>query len=182
MGNPVYDTPLQRIDGSDATLEDHAGQVLLVVNVASECGLTPQYEALQQLHQQYRDRGFSVIGFPANNFGAQEPGTNDEIHAFCTGKFGVEFPMYAKISVTGEDRHPLYNALVSAHPNRMENTPSQLLEVLEKNNLAPNDPTGVMWNFEKFLIGRDGAVLQRFAPDIAPDDERVTAAIATALA
>jgi glutathione peroxidase len=181
VSNPIYDIPLNRIDGADTSLADHEGSVLLVVNVASKCGLTPQYEALEKVHESYRGKGFSVLGFPANNFGAQEPGSNDEIQEFCTSKFGVEFPMYSKISVTGGDRHPLYDALISAQPKRVEDDPSQLKEVLNKNNMGPKDDEDIMWNFEKFLLGRDGSVVARFAPDIPPDDPRVTQTIEKAL-
>ena len=126
-------------------------------------------------------KGFSVLGFPANNFAGQEPGTNEEIQQFCETSFGVKFPLYSKISVTGEDRHPLYDALIAAHPDRVENNPSQLHTVLKENNLAPANDVDIMWNFEKFLIGRDGSVVARFAPDVAPDDPRVTDAIDKAL-
>ena len=109
MADSLYDIPLQRIDGSEATLEDYAGKVLLIVNVASKCGLTPQYDGLEALYRRYREDGLVVIGFPANNFAGQEPGSNEEIAEFCRATFGVEFPMFAKISVLGEDRHPLYD-------------------------------------------------------------------------
>lgn len=177
----LYDIALNSIDGADASLKDHAGNVLLVVNVASQCGLTPQYEALEKVHEAYRDRGFAVLGFPANDFGAQEPGTNEEIQEFCSSKFGVEFPMFSKISVTGDTRHPLYDELIAAQPSRQENDPSQLKQVLSDNNMGPKNETDIMWNFEKFLVSKDGDVLARFAPDIAPDDERVTRAIEGAL-
>lgn len=181
MSNPIYEIPVDRIDGSSAALGEHEGSVLLIVNVASKCGLTPQYEALEKVHETYSDRGFSVLGFPANNFGGQEPGTNQEIQEFCKTKFGVRFPVYSKISVTGSDRHPLYDALISAQPDRVENQPSQLRQVLDKNNLGPKSDEDIMWNFEKFLVGRDGKVLARFAPDITPDDPRVAEAIDRAL-
>lgn len=177
----LYNIPLKRIDGSNASFGDHAGNVLLVVNVASQCGLTPQYEALEKIHEKYRDQGFSVLGFPANNFGAQEPGTDEEIQAFCTGNFGIRFPMFSKISVTGADRHPLYDALIAAQPGRVENEPSQLKEILVKNNMGPKNDEDILWNFEKFLIGKDGTVVARFAPDIPPDDARVTRAIEAAI-
>jgi glutathione peroxidase len=181
MSNPIYDIGINRIDGSDATLKEHEGDVLLVVNVASRCGLTPQYEGLEKIHENYRDKGFAVLGFPANNFAGQEPGSNDEIKQFCETQFGVQFPLYSKISVKGDDRHPLYDALIGAHPDRVENEPSQLKKVLEENNLAPDNDLDVMWNFEKFLVGRDGTVIERFAPDVTPDDERLTGAIEKAL-
>ena len=178
----LYDIPVNRIDGSASSLKDKKGEVLLVVNVASKCGLTPQYAGLEQLHEKYRGKGFSVVGFPANNFAGQEPGTNAEISDFCTTKFGVQFPMYEKISVRGADQHPLYAALVSEQPRAQKNDPSQLRTILEKNGLAPKTETEVMWNFEKFLVSRDGKAVARFAPDIAPDDARITSAIEAELA
>ena len=181
MSKSIYDIAVDKIDGTPASLGDHQGSVLLVVNVASKCGLTPQYDALEKLHQQYQAKGFSVVGFPANNFGGQEPGTNAEIQTFCQSEFNVQFPLYSKISVTGDDRHPLYDSLIAAKPKRVENEPSQLKEVLEQNNMGPKNEVDILWNFEKFLVGRDGSVVERFAPDITPDDPRVTAAIDKAL-
>ena len=181
MTDTIYDIKVNRIDGTPASLRDHEGNVLMVVNVASKCGLTPQYEALEQMHETYRDKGFAVLGFPANNFAGQEPGTNEEIQDFCTATFGVQFPMFSKISVTGDDRHPLYDALIEAHPSRVETEDGKLRGLLEQTNLAPDKDTDIMWNFEKFLIGRDGSVVARFAPDVTPDDPRVTASIDKAL-
>jgi glutathione peroxidase len=178
----LYDIPVNTIDGSSATLKDKKGEVLLVVNVASKCGLTPQYEGLEKLHEKYAGKGFAVLGFPANNFAGQEPGSNAEISEFCTTKFGVQFPMYAKISVRGDDMHPLYSELVSEQPKAQQNNPSQLREILTKNNLGPKTDTEVMWNFEKFLVDRNGKAVARFAPDIAPDDARITSAIEAELA
>jgi glutathione peroxidase len=157
----LADIPLKTIAGADASLADHAGKVLLIVNVASRCGLTPQYEGLEALYRKYRDRGFAVLGFPANDFGAQEPGSNDEIATFCTTNFGVDFPMFAKISVKGPDKHPLYAGLIaqSATPD-----------------------AEIAWNFEKFLLGRDGTLLRRFSPRTTPDDAELVAAIEGALA
>ncbi|HEX2590981.1 MAG TPA: glutathione peroxidase [Rhizomicrobium sp.] len=178
----LYDIPVDRIDGSKASLKDKKGDVLLVVNVASKCGLTPQYEALEKLHEKYAGKGFAVLGFPANNFAGQEPGSNEEIAEFCTTKFNVQFPMYAKISVRGDDMHPLYAELVSEQPAAQKNDPSQLRQILDKNGLGPKTDTEVMWNFEKFLVDRNGKAVARFAPDIAPDDARITAAIEAELA
>jgi glutathione peroxidase len=178
----LYDIPVNRIDGSSASLEQKKGDVLLVVNVASKCGLTPQYEGLEKLHEKYSGRGFAVLGFPANNFAGQEPGSNAEISEFCTTKFGVQFPMFAKISVRGDDMHPLYAELVSEQPKAQQNDPSQLRQILDKNNLGPKTDTEVMWNFEKFLVSRDGRAVARFAPDITPDDTRIVTAIEAELA
>jgi glutathione peroxidase len=156
MPSPLYDIPVDRIDGSQASLGDYAGRVLLVVNVASKCGLTPQYDGLEALYRAYKDKGLTVVGFPANNFMGQEPGTNEEIQEFCRLTYGVDFPMFAKISVKGEDRHPLYEALAGDED--------------------------ISWNFEKFLIGRDGKVAARFSPKTVPEDPAVVAAIETELA
>ncbi len=182
MSNALSQISFKKMDGSDATLNDYHGSVVLIVNVASACGLTPQYDALEKLYESHRARGLVVLGFPANNFGAQEPGSNEEIVEFCRGNFGVQFPMAQKISVTGDDAHPLYRQLVAARPSAEKNPESKLLEILKANNLAPKNDTDVMWNFEKFLLNRKGEVVGRFAPDIAPDDARIVAAIEAELA
>jgi glutathione peroxidase len=173
----IYDIPVRKIDGKDATLKDYKGDVLLVVNVASKCGLTPQYDALEKVYQTYRDKGFKVLGFPANNFAGQEPGTDAEIQDFCSASFNVDFPMFSKISVAGEDRHPLYKELISAHPDRVNKPESPLKKILDERGLSPKSETDVLWNFEKFLVSRDGSVVGRFAPDITPDDPALTKAI-----
>lgn len=182
MTSTLQDIPLTRINGDAATLADYAESVLLIVNVASKCGLTPQYGALEALHRRFRDRGFSVLGFPANDFGAQEPGTDPEIAAFCQTAFGVDFPMFAKIAVTGIGTHPLYRALIAAHPVRTGNPEGGFRRKLEGYGIAVNPEPGILWNFEKFLVGRDGAVVARFAPDMAPDDPAVITAVEAALA
>ncbi len=173
----IYDIPVKKIDGKDASLKDYKGDVLLVVNVASKCGLTPQYEALEKTYQTYRDKGFKVLGFPANNFAGQEPGTDAEIADFCSTSFNVDFPMFSKISVQGDDRHPLYKELIAEHPARVENPDSPLKKILVDRGLASKNETDVMWNFEKFLVSRDGKVVGRFAPDIPPTDPVITGAI-----
>ena len=179
MATSLYDIPLKRIDGSDATLGDYRGYVLLVANVASKCGLTPQYDALEKLHESYRDRKFAVLGFPANDFAGQEPGSNEEILEFCRTTFGVQFPMFAKIAVTGEAKHPLYKALTAAQPE----TPGRekMEAVLRGYKIAPNAAPEVLWNFEKFLIGRNGQVVARFAPDTVPDAPEIVQAIESEL-
>lgn len=182
MSKQLTQIPFTRMDGSDATLADYEGSVVLIVNVASACGLTPQYEGLEKLYEQKRDQGLVVIGFPANNFGAQEPGSNEEIVEFCTGKFGVQFPMAQKISVKDADIHPLYQALIAAQPKATPNPDGDLKEKLISYGLGPKNDTDVMWNFEKFLVNRKGEVVGRFAPDITPGDPRITAAIEAALA
>jgi len=176
----LYDIPLKRIDGRPASLGEYRGKVLLVVNVASECGLTPQYEGLQDLYAKQHARGLEILGFPANNFGAQEPGSEAEIAAFCSANYGVEFPMFAKISVVGSDRHPLYDALVAARPDAVD--AAAMRRSLAGYGITPASETDVMWNFEKFVIGRDGKVVARFAPDVTPDDPRLVNALDDALA
>ena len=177
--------PLTTIDGAPATLADYSGKVLLIVNVASKCGLTPQYTALEALYQQYKDRGLVVLGFPANDFGAQEPGTNDEIATFCRSSFGVNFPLFSKIVVTGAETHPLYKSLIAAAPTAIGNTRTAFREKLAgflgKSGATPNPEPGILWNFEKFLVARDGTVVARFSPEVAPDDPTVLVAIESAL-
>jgi len=180
MTSSVYDIAVNRIDGSPATLADYRGKVLLVVNVASQCGLTPQYEGLEKLYRAKHDQGLEVLGFPANDFGAQEPGSDAEISEFCTLKFDVHFPLFSKISVLGPAKHPLYASLVAAQPAAIGEGPFR--ERLKGYGIAPTDKTEVLWNFEKFLVGRDGKVLARFAPDTSADDPRLLEAIAAALA
>jgi glutathione peroxidase len=169
--------PVARIDGTPASLADFGGKVLLVVNVASKCGLTPQYEALEKTYERFRDRGFAVLGFPANDFGAQEPGSNAEIAAFCSTRFDVQFPMFAKISVKGDGQHPLYRELVSARPHATFKPGSDFRAKLAGYGIKPERDTDVLWNFEKFLVDRHGEVVGRFAPDVPPDDPLLLAAI-----
>ena len=176
MSSKIQQIPLQAIDGADVSLGDYQGDVLLVVNVASKCGLTPQYEALEAVHERFRDQGFAVLGFPANDFAGQEPGTNEEIAEFCSGTFGVQFPMFAKIAVTGADKHPLYTELTSAVP-AAEGDKAAFRANLKGYGLPTTEDPEVLWNFEKFLVSRNGEVVARFAPDVPPDDERVTSAI-----
>lgn len=170
MSDSLYDIPINRIDGAPASLGDYKGKVVLVVNVASKCGLTPQYEGLETLYETYADKGLVVTGFPANEFGGQEPGTNEEVAEFCETRFGVKFPMFEKIVVKGEGQHPLYSALTKAVP-----------AAEGAGDRAPPDGS-VMWNFEKFLLARDGHVARRFAPMIKPDDPALVGAIEAELA
>jgi glutathione peroxidase len=159
----IYSFTLSSIDGQPSPLSAYKGKVVLLVNVASRCGFTPQYTALQAIYEKYKDRGFVIVGIPANNFGSQEPGTNQEIKTFCSSKYSVTFPMMAKVSVKGEDQTPLYQFLTdkTAHPE-----------------------TGgdIKWNFTKFLVGTNGQILARFEPDVTPDSPQVTSAIEKALA
>ncbi len=177
----ILDINLKTISGAPTTLAEYKGKVLLLVNVASKCGLTPQYEGLEKLYADYQDKGLVVCGFPANDFGAQEPGSNDEIVEFCTTNFGVKFPMFEKITVTGEGKHPLYAELNSAMPEKQGDA-DKWREMLKGHGMIPTEDPEVLWNFEKFLIGRDGAVKARFAPAIAPDDADLLAAIEGELA
>ena len=156
-GSGVYTFTLNSIDGKPAPLADYKGKVVLLVNVASQCGYTPQYTALEAIYEKYKDQGFVILGFPANNFGAQEPGTNEEIKTFCTRKYSVTFPMYAKISVKGADQAPLYGYLTK--------------------ETGAGIAGDIKWNFTKFLVDREGKVVQRFEPAVTPDSKEVTAAI-----
>ena len=180
MTNALQNILLTTIDGTVATLGDYAGKVLLLVNVASKCGLTPQYEGLEKLYREKKDAGLEVLGFPANNFNGQEPGSEDEIRQFCSLTYDVTFPMFAKISVAGADVHPLYQQLVAAQPVATGEGPMR--EKLVGFGIEPNPAPGILWNFEKFLVGRDGRVVARFAPDVTADDPRLRAAIDAALA
>jgi glutathione peroxidase len=177
----LRDIPLRRIDGSQATLKDFEGSVLLVVNVASKCGLTPQYEGLEQLYKKYQGEGLVVLGFPANDFAGQEPGSNQEIAEFCSTKFNVDFPLFEKISVKGDSQHPLYQALTAAQPAAAANEGGTLLAKLAEHGLAPTSPKDIAWNFEKFLIDRHGNVAGRFAPDVTPDNPVLVKAVESAL-
>ena len=180
MTESLYDIPLKRIDGSPAKLDAYRGKVLLLVNVASKCGLTPQYTALEALYESKRKQGLEILGFPANNFGAQEPGTDAEIASFCATNYDVKFPLFSKISVKGGDQHPLYRNLTAVKPQATGEGPMR--EKLKGYGMDTGKPGEVLWNFEKFLVDRRGAVVERFSPDVAPDDARLTAAIDRELA
>ncbi|BBF82421.1 glutathione peroxidase [Asticcacaulis excentricus] len=176
----LYDIPLKRIDGTQTSLGDYAGKVLLVVNVASKCGLTPQYEALEALYRDKQAQGLEILGFPANNFMGQEPGTDQEIASFCQTAFDVSFPLFSKISVAGPDKHPLYAALTEALPDAAG---AELMREKFAGYGFPPTPRGeILWNFEKFVVGRDGKVVARFSPDVAPDDVRLVDVLNKALA
>lgn len=158
----LYDFSARTIDGEERPLDAYRGKVALVVNVASKCGLTPQYAGLEALYEQHRERGLEVLGFPCNQFAGQEPGSEAEVKQFCETRYGVRFPMFAKIDVNGPGRHPLY-AWLTAEPT------------------APDGPGDVAWNFAKFLVGRDGRVVARFAPRTEPTDPALVAAVERAL-
>jgi glutathione peroxidase len=180
MADSIYDTAVDKIDGTHTKLDAYRGKVLLIVNVASKCGLTPQYQGLEALYEAKRQQGLEILGFPANDFGSQEPGTNAEIASFCSLSYGVKFPMFSKISVKGSSQHPLYRRLTSAKPQALD--AASMREKLKGYGIDPGAPADVLWNFEKFLLGRDGTVVERFSPDIAPNDARLLAAIDRELA
>jgi glutathione peroxidase len=182
MSTSIHDIPVRRITGEDTKLGEYRGKVLLVVNVASKCGLTKQYESLEKLYRDYRDRGLVVAGFPANDFKEQEPGSNAEIESFCTSTFGVDFPLYEKITVVGEGKHPLYKELISAQPKAISTSEQPFSERLKGHGIEPNSEPEILWNFEKFLVSRDGEVVKRFAPDTQPDAPELTSAIEAELA
>lgn len=159
----VFDFTLNSIDGQPTPLASYKGKIVLFVNVASRCGFTPQYAALESTYEKYKDRGLVIVGIPANNFGSQEPGTNQEIKKFCSAKYNVTFPMMSKISVKGDDQAPLYQFLTGKSTN-------------------PQSSGEIQWNFTKFLVGPDGHILARFEPDVTPDSQQITTAIEKALA
>jgi glutathione peroxidase len=167
----IRDIPLKTIAGEQASLADYAGEVLLIVNTASKCGLTPQYEGLQALYDRYCAQGFRVLGFPSNDFRGQEPGTEAEIADFCKTSYDVAFPLFAKVTVAGPDKHPLFAALIDAEPKVSPEAGGEMRAKLQGHGIAPNPEPEILWNFEKFVVGRDGQVVARFAPDVAPDDE-----------
>ncbi|MFG2905512.1 glutathione peroxidase [Kitasatospora sp. NPDC048286] len=158
----LYDIPLRTLDGAATSLADHKGKALLIVNVASRCGLTPQYTGLENLQKRYAGRGFTVLGFPCNQFAGQEPGSAEEIQAFCSTTYGVTFPLFEKIDVNGEERHPLYARLTAVAD-------------------AEGQAGDVSWNFEKFLISPDGTVVARLRPPVEPESAELTAAIEAVL-
>jgi glutathione peroxidase len=158
----VFDFTLNTIDGQPAPLGAYKGKVVMLVNVASRCGYTPQYTALESIYEKYKDRGFVIIGIPANNFGAQEPGTNQEIKTFCQSKYSVTFPMMSKVSVKGDDKTPLY-------------------QFLTDKAASPKTGGEIQWNFTKFLVGPEGQIITRFEPAVTPDSPEVTGAIEKAL-
>jgi glutathione peroxidase len=173
MSVTLENVPLRRIDGTAASLADYQGKVLLIVNVASKCGFTPQYEGLERLHARFSGRGFSVLGFPANDFAEQEPGTNAEIAQFCTTNFGVKFPIFEKITVVGPRKHPLYASLINAQSKPTTST-NELRQHLIEFGVTPNAEPEILWNFEKFLVNRNGIPVARFAPDVEPEDANLT--------
>jgi len=162
MSKSVYDFEVKTIDGKVRSLAEYRGKPLLIVNVASECGLTPQYRGLEELHEKYAAKGLAILGFPANEFGAQEPGSDDQIQSFCRTQYGVAFDMFSKVKVKGEGIHPLFAFLTSKDTN-------------------PSFGGDIKWNFNKFLVGKDGAIIGRFEPQVEPASADVTKAIEASL-
>lgn len=179
--NTIHDFSMKSINGTNKNLGDFKGKVLLVVNVASQCGLTPQYKGLEKAYEKYQSQDFAVLGFPANQFEGQEPGTNAEIQDFCRANFGVTFPMFEKIIVKGQGQHPLYKYLTETEPTAKKKASEDFEEVLKGYGIHRENKSDILWNFEKFLIGRDGKIIARFAPNVTPDDPILVEAIEAAL-
>jgi glutathione peroxidase len=177
MTKNIYEFIVKKIDGSEVSLGAFQGKVMLVVNVASKCGLTPQYEGLQKIYKQYHDQGLVVLGFPANEFLSQEPGSNTEIQQFCTMNFGVDFPMFEKIVVKGEGQHPLYSYLTETRPDARMKEGGNLLARLKEKGLLGGKANDIKWNFEKFLVNRHGEIVERFSPDVDPMDSMIVNAV-----
>lgn len=180
MTQAIYDIPVKTIDRQETTLAPYQGKVLLIVNTASKCGLTPQYEGLEKLYQAKKAEGLEILGFPANNFNGQEPGNEEEISSFCSLNYDVHFPLFAKVSVLGADQHPLYHKLTTDLPATTGDGPMR--EKLKGFGIEHTNAPDVLWNFEKFLVGKNGDVVARFAPDIVADDARIVDAINAELA
>lgn len=178
----LFTTEVTTLEGEKTTLATWKGNVLLVVNVASQCGLTPQYAQLEALQSQYAPQGFSVLGFPCNQFLEQEPGSAEEIRTFCSTTYGITFPMFNKIEVNGPQRHPLYQALIAAQPEAQVPADSGFMQRRIDKGQGPAAKGDILWNFEKFLIDRQGKIIARFAPDMTPDDAILVKQLEQALA
>lgn len=176
----IQHVPIKRMDGTTARLGDYVGKVLLVVNTASKCGLTVQYEGLEALYRSRKDQGLEILGFPANNFKEQEPGSDQEIASFCQLTYDVTFPVFSKISVKGEDIHPLYRLLTMSEPDSKGSEAFRARQIEHGN--GPEHPNDILWNFEKFLISRHGEVIGRYSPNMKPDDPVLVGDIEKALA
>lgn len=186
MSASIYEIPLHTLEGKPATLGEFKGKVVLVVNVASKCGLTPQYEGLEKLYKDYRDRGLVIAAFPSNDFAGQEPGTSEEIATFCSTNYGVDFPIFEKIPVVGPKKHLLYAELIAAKPKAVSTGGTAFVDGLTKylaqQGTSPNQPPEILWNFEKFLVSKTGEVVERFSPDTDPFNPTLTTAIEAELA
>ena len=179
MSDAIYNIPVKSIEGNETSLSEYRGKVLLIVNVASKCGLTPQYTGLEQLYRDKHPAGLEILGFPANDFGAQEPGSNEEIATFCSTQYDVTFPLFSKISVKGTSLHPLYRELIREQPEAIG--ADAMREKLVAYGMKLGDPTEVLWNFEKFVVDRQGRVIARFSPDITAEDPRLLKVLNDAL-
>ncbi|RTE87079.1 MULTISPECIES: glutathione peroxidase [Gammaproteobacteria] len=173
----IYSIPVTTIDGNETTLADYKGKAMLIVNVASKCGLTPQYEQLEALYEDKKDDGLVVLGFPCNQFAGQEPGSESEIKDFCRSTFGVKFPMFSKLDVNGSSRHPLYKHLIEKQPVAIQTEHGKLESLLTEKGLIEEPGTDVMWNFEKFLVDKEGEVVARFRPDITTESPELVSAL-----
>lgn len=180
MKQSVYDFTVNKIDGSPTKLEDFKGKTIMIVNVASKCGLTSQYEGLEKLYEKYQEKGLVVLGFPANQFLGQEPGTNTEIQEFCKLNYGIKFPMFEKIVVKGDGIHPLYQYLTTTRPEATMKPNGTLMERLLAKNLLGKSQD-IHWNFEKFLINKKGEIVERFSPELEPQDPLIVKAVEKAL-
>jgi glutathione peroxidase len=177
MTASIYDIPLRKISGEPASLAEFKGKVILVVNVASKCGLTPQYEVLEKIYEQYRGQGFVIAAFPANDFRSQEPATEAEILDFCTSNYDVKFPLFSKITVVGPDKHPLYAQLIATQPKATSFSDVPFAQTLKGYGIDTLPEPEILWNFEKFLVSRSGEVVKRFSPETVPDAPELIAAI-----
>jgi len=182
MASSLYDIPVETIAGQRSSLAAFRGSVLLIVNLASQCKFTPQYEALEKLYERYEDKGLVIAGFPANDFKEQEPGTNDEIQSFCRLNYGVTFPLFSKITVVGPGKHPLYAALIAAQPLAISVGGNPFRQQLKGWGVPTTEEPEISWNFEKFLVSRKGEVVKRYTPETDPDAPEVIAALEAELA
>ena len=180
----LFSIPIRRADKTETTLAEYRGQVLLIVNTASECGLTYQYDGLEKIHERYAPQGFSVLGFPSNQFGHQEPGSDAQIQEFCRTQFGVKFPVFAKLDVKGPGQHPLYAHLTRAlsEPSTGRSALRQFIRKVTHGSSFTGEPQEIGWNFEKFLVSRAGEVVARIPPDVKPEDASIISAIEAELA
>lgn len=181
MSKSLLDIEFKSVKGETKTLKDFSAKMYLVVNTASKCGLTPQYEALQAVYGEYHAKGLEIIAFPANEFLGQEPGSDNEIQEFCRLTYNVSFPVMSKIIVKGEGQHELYRELITQKPEAVKDPESDFEERLKSKGLLTGEPKDIHWNFEKFLVDADGNIVERYFPDIAPNDERITTKIESLL-
>jgi glutathione peroxidase len=181
MSQTIYDFTINRINGKATALKEFQGKVLLIVNVASKCGLTSQYEGLEKIYEKYQQQGLVVLGIPANEFLSQEPGSNEDIQQFCTMNYGVKFPMFEKIVVKGPGQHPFYTFLTNKKPEAVMKPGGTLLERLGSKGLLTGEAKDIKWNFEKFLVDKQGSIVERFSPELDPQDPLIVSAIEKAL-